>query len=210
MEFEAGHWVEAETALREAIDLYRQINAAAGEALGLQRLGVLQTARGELAEGLATLEDGVIAAKNALLRSHMLGRLHAAIAHNRLLAGDLPAADHALALGLSLIQGHGHCTICESLLLPLGVSIRLAQDNVAAAEAYFAEIEEAVVRFDSRTWRATAARSRGELAAARGDTAQALACYQEAHDGFKAARNEVEARQCLELMARLEERQPLV
>jgi predicted negative regulator of RcsB-dependent stress response len=204
LEFQAGRWPEAETALRESIELSRQIGTAAGEALGYQRLGVLQMARGQLDEALSTLEDGVITAKQAMLRAHLLGRLHAAIARNRLLAGDLAAADHALSLGLAVTEGHGHCTICESLLLPVGVSLRLAQGELAAAEEYYQRLDAAAARYNSRTWLATASRARGELAEARGDTDTALACYQEAYEAFKAARNEYEAAQCLELMARLQ------
>ena len=203
VEFQTGHWTEAEADLRRAIQLFRQIGAAAGEALSCQRLGVLQTAQGKLAEGLSTLEDGVVAAKQALLRNHLLGRLHAAIARNRLLAGDLPAADHALSLGLALTEDHGHCTICESLLLPVAVSIRLAQGDLAAAEAYWRQLDEAAARYQSRTWLATASRSRGELAAARGELELAAACYQEAYEDFLAANYEFEADQCREALARL-------
>ena len=73
LEFQAGNWSEAEAALRESIQLFRQIGAAGGEALSCQRLGVLQTARGQLDEALSTLGDGVVAAKHALLRAHLQG-----------------------------------------------------------------------------------------------------------------------------------------
>jgi hypothetical protein len=52
LEFQAGHWAAAEAALHESIQLYREIGAASGEALACQRLGVLQTARGQFDEGL--------------------------------------------------------------------------------------------------------------------------------------------------------------
>ncbi len=146
----------------------------------------------------------MVAAKQALLRAHLLGRLHAAIARNRLLAGDLAAADQALSLGFALTEGHGHCTICESLLLPVAVSIRIAQDELAAAEEYYRQLDAAAARYGSLTWLATANQVRGELAAARGDTETALACYKEAHAGFQKARNEYEAAQCLEALARLQ------
>ena len=48
LEYQAGHWQQAEAALRESIQLYRQIGAAVGEALACQRLGRLQTALGQL------------------------------------------------------------------------------------------------------------------------------------------------------------------
>jgi predicted negative regulator of RcsB-dependent stress response len=208
LEFQSGHWVEAESALRESIQLFRQIGAAAGEAVACQRLGVLQTAQGQLDEGLATLEDGLVAAKHALMRNHLFGRLHAAIAHNRLLAGDLPAADHALSLGFTLTEDHGHCTVCESFLLPVAVSLRIAQGDLAAAEDYYCQLDEAATRYGSQTWLATAHRVRGELATAHGDIETAMACYEEALAGFQEAKNEYEAAQCLEALEQLRLKQP--
>src|SRR5512134_2948623 len=114
LEFQAGHWTEAETALRESIQLYREIGAASGEALACQRLGVLQTARGQLADGLATLEEGVLAAERALMRAHCLTRLYAAMARNRLAADDVMTATHVLASGLAMSERHGHCTTCDA------------------------------------------------------------------------------------------------
>src|SRR5262245_1753350 len=93
LEYQAGHWQEAETALEESIRLYRQIGAASGEALACQRLGVLQTAGGRLDEALAVLEEGVVAAERALMRAHCLTRLYAAMARNRLAADDREAAE---------------------------------------------------------------------------------------------------------------------
>jgi predicted negative regulator of RcsB-dependent stress response len=207
LEFQAAHWPEAEAALRESIQLFRQIGAATGEALACQRLGMLQTARGQLEEGLCTLEDGVVAAKRALLRAHLLGRLHAALARNRLLAGDLPAADQALSLGFTLTESHGHCVMCESLLLPVAVSIRIAQGELVAAEEYYHQLDAAATQYGSRTWVGLACQARGELAAARGDVEAALAYYAEAQAGFQAAGNEYEATQCLEAMTRLQQQQ---
>jgi predicted negative regulator of RcsB-dependent stress response len=207
LEFQATHWPEAEAALRESIQVFRQIGASAGEALACQHLGGLQTARGQLEEGLCTLEDGVVAAKRALLRAHLLGRLHAAMARNRLLAGDLPAADQALSLGFTLTESHGHCVMCESLLLPVAVSIRIAQGELVAAEEYYHQLDAAATQYGSRTWVGLACQARGELAAARGDIEAALAHYAEAQAGFQAAGNEYEATQCLEAMTRLQQQQ---
>lgn len=102
LEVQLGHWSTAEEALRQSIQLYREIGAASGEALACQRLGVVQTARGQLAEGLATLHEGLAAAERALMRAHCLTRVYATIVRNRLDAADVLAADHALTLGLSM------------------------------------------------------------------------------------------------------------
>jgi len=204
LEFQAEHWAEAETALQESIDLFQHIGAGGGEALSRQRLGVLQTEQGRLDEALFTLEAGVVAAKQALLRAHLQGRLQASIARNRLLAGELPAAEHALSLGQALTESHGHCPLCESLLLPVAVSVRITQGDLAAAEAYCSQLDEATTRYGSRTWVALAAQARGELAAARGDIEAATTYYTAAQTDFREAKNEYAATQCSEALAQLQ------
>jgi predicted negative regulator of RcsB-dependent stress response len=197
LEFQAGHWADAEAALHESIQLYREIGAASGEALACQRLGVLLTARGQLAEGLATLEEGVVAAERALMRAHCLTRLYAALARNRLAAGDLAAADQMLELGLAMSERHGHCTTCDALLLPAAVSVRVAQRDLEAAEDFCRKLDAAAAEYASRTWVAMARQARGELLAARGDLDAAIACYAEAYAAYAAASNAYETARCL-------------
>jgi predicted negative regulator of RcsB-dependent stress response len=204
LEFQSGHWLEAEKSLQESIDLFHQIGAAGGEALSLQRLGNLQTEQGHLEEALTTLEAGVVAAKQALLRAHLQGRLQASIARNRLLAGDLHAAEHALALGQALTESHGHCPLCESLLLPVAVSVRISQGDLRGAEEYCDQLDEATTRYGSRTWVALAAQSRGEWAVAQGNTAAATTFYSAAQAGFQEAKNEFAAAQCDKALAQLQ------
>jgi tetratricopeptide (TPR) repeat protein len=203
LEFQAGHWSRAETALRESIQLYREIGAASGEALACQRLGVLQTARGQLAEGLATLEEGIQAAEHALMRAHCLTRLYAAMARNRLTAGDAETARQVLGLGLAMSERHGHCTTCDALLLPAAVSVRVADGELAAAEYFCHQLDEAAEQYASRLWLAMARQSRGELAAAQGRIDIALDYYVEAQAGFASAGNDYEAARCLDAIAEL-------
>jgi predicted negative regulator of RcsB-dependent stress response len=203
LEFQAGHWAAAETALRESIQLYREIGAASGEALACQRLGVLQTARGQFDEGLATLEEGVVVAERALMRAHCLTRLYAAIARNRLNAGVVSAADQALELGLAMSARHGNCTICDALLLPAAVSVRVAQGDLAAAETFCRQLDAAAEQYASHMWVAMARQARGEVAAAQGEIDAALRAYSEAQVGFAAAGHAYEAARCLATAAAL-------
>lgn len=205
LEFQAGHWAEAEAALRESIQLNRQLGTAFGEAVACQRLGALLTAQGRLDEGFNIIEEGLAAAEHGIGRSHALTRLYATMARNRLTADDLAAADQALSQGLSAGHSHGHCGTCELLMLPVAISIRLAQADMAAAEQFCQQLDEATARYNSRTWLALALQARGELAAAQGNTQTALDYYQKAYTGFQAAENRVMAEQSLEAMARLQE-----
>ncbi len=203
LEFQAGHWTAAEEALRESIQLYREIGAASGEALACQRLGVLQTARGQLAEGLATLEEGVLAAERALMRAHCLTRLYAAMARNRLMEGNVLAASQVLDQGLAMSARHGHCTTCDALLLPVAVSVKVAEGDFAAAEGFCRSLDEAAQQYASQLWQAMARQASGELAAARGELDTALSDYTAARAGFTAAGNEYEVTRCLDAIRRL-------
>ena len=197
LEYQAGHWQQAEAALRELIQLYRQIGAAVGEALACQRLGRLQTALGQLNEGMSTLENGVVAAERADLRAHCLTRLYATMTRNRLIAGDVAAAERTLALGLETSDQHGHCSTCDLLLLPAAVSVRIVQGDLDAAGVFTRQLEQAAARYGSGLWLAMARQARGEYLAACGDLDDALTSYAEAQAGFQAAGYDYEVARCL-------------
>ena len=78
-----------------------------------------------------------------------------------------------------MTESHGHCPLCESLLLPVAVSVRITQGDLAA-------------------------QARGELAAARGDIEAATTYYTAAQTGFREAKNEYAATQCAETLAQLQ------
>ncbi|MBE7553425.1 MAG: hypothetical protein HS126_20335 [Anaerolineales bacterium] len=98
LEFQAGHWAAAEAAPARIDPALPRDRRGLREALACQRLGVLQTARGQLALGQTTLEEGVMAAEQALMRGHRLARLYAAMACNRPAAGDPDAPTRPLTL----------------------------------------------------------------------------------------------------------------
>ncbi|MFW6184280.1 MAG: tetratricopeptide repeat protein [Chloroflexota bacterium] len=201
LEFQAGHWQQAEEALRESIALYKEIGAASGEALARQRLGVVLTAQGRLDEALTILEEAIVVAERAVMRAHCLARLYAAMARNRLAAGDLGAADHALYLGLSMSERHGNCTTCDALLLPAAVSVRVAQNELAEAAEFCRQLEQEAAGYGSQTWIAMARQARGELAAAREEHEAALEAFEEAEQGFRQAGFDYEAARCLSAAA---------
>ncbi|MCB0210899.1 MAG: AAA family ATPase [Anaerolineae bacterium] len=203
LDYQAGRWLEAEASLRSAIQLCRQLGTASCEAVTSQRLGDLLTVRGALEEGRSILESGVMAAERAHLRAHCQTRIYAALARNRLAAGDLTAADQSLALGLAASEAHGQCGTCESLLLPVAVSVRIAQGDLMGAKTFADRLDEAATRYSSRTWLALATQARGKLAAARGEIEMAENYFKEALAGFQAADNEVEAVQCQAALAHL-------
>ncbi|MCB9079977.1 MAG: AAA family ATPase [Anaerolineaceae bacterium] len=203
LDYQVGRWLEAEASLRASIQLCRQLGTASCEAIASQRLGDLLTVRGELEEGRSILESGVMAAERAHLRAHCQTRIYAALARNRLAANDLTAASQSLALGLAASEAHGQCGTCESLLLPVAVSVRVAQGDLTGAKTFADHLDEAAARYSSRTWLALATQARGKLAAAQGEIELAESYFKEALAGFQAADNEVEAAQCQAALDRL-------
>jgi len=203
LEFQAGHWHTAESALRNAIKLYRDLGAASGEALSWQRLGLVQTARGELSSAMDSFNEGIIAAERATMRAHCLTRLYASMTRNRLSADDLTAANEYLQMGLTMGERHGHCSTCDALLLPVAVSVRLAQEEFAEADAFYQRLRAEAKAYGSCTWVAMADQSHGELATKRGDLDTALASYTAACDGFQSAGYAYEAARCLEALSQI-------
>ena len=203
LEFQSGHWYTAEHALRQSIQLYREIGAASGEALACQRLGMVQTACGQGVEGLATLHEGLAAAERASMRAHCLTRVYATLVQNRLAAADVVAADQALTLGLAMSERHGNCATCDALLLPGAVSLHALQGDFAGAESFCRQLDEATAKYASHLWVAMARQSRGELAAAQGNLDDALNYYAEAQERFTTAGNDYEAARCLTAVASL-------
>ncbi len=203
LEFQTGHWREAESVLNESVKLYRDLGAASGEALALQRLGVLKTAQGELDEAMSLFEEGVIVAERATMRAHCLTRLYASMTRNRLMASDISAAEHYLALGLAMSERHGHCATCHALLYPAAVSVQVARGAFDSAEEFCRQLEHAAQQYKSQAWVAMARQARGELMSAQGEFDRAMDCYEEASRAFKATGNQYEAARCLMAMAEI-------
>jgi DNA-binding SARP family transcriptional activator len=201
LEFQSGHWANAEASLRAAIQLYRQIGASFGEALSCQRLGALLTAEGRIEEGLTMLQEGLVAAERALVRAHCLTRLNASLVRNRLAAGDLVAAEEALTIGLAISERHGNCSTCFALLLPSAISVRIAQGDLSTASRFCQQLDQAAEKYASKMWVAMARQAHGELASAQGELEYALNAYEEALQGFRSAGNEYEAARCLDALA---------
>lgn len=196
LEFQTGSWSDAERELRKAIDLYRDVGSASGESLSRQRLGVLLTATGAIEEARRVLNEGLVIAERAAMRSHCLTRLHASMTRNRLAAGDLEGATTSLLEGLEAAARHGHCVTCNALLLPEAVRVRLANDDVDAAERHAGDLAHIARRFQSRAWRAMAAQARGRVLLARREGKPALEHLEEARLAFLDVDQAYEASRC--------------
>ncbi|MBI2213849.1 MAG: hypothetical protein HYU52_09390 [Acidobacteria bacterium] len=165
VDFQRGRWSSAEQKLRESVQLYRSIGGAFGEAIALQRLGVLLTARGDVAGALGVIDEGVVAGDRAVLRSHCLTRLFAARARNRLAAGDHRGAAESIRAGEETGSRHARCVTCNALLLPEIVRVALGQGDGKRARVAADELGRVAAQYGSRAWRAMAWQSEARVEA---------------------------------------------
>ena len=203
LDFQAGRWGEAETQLRKAVERFRQVESACGEAISLQRLAVLLTARGELEESRTLLDEGLVIGGRAAMRSHCLTRIHAALARNRLAAGDRQAARSSLEEGLAEAARHGNCATCSALLLPEAVRVALVWKDLDGAERYAAQLEDVARRYASRAWTAMAEQARSRVLAASGDLEAAFETSERARRAFDEIGAPYDAARCLMFQSRL-------
>ncbi|HVH42476.1 MAG TPA: hypothetical protein VM925_09035, partial [Labilithrix sp.] len=203
LDFQSGDWSSAEEQLRRAIDRFKQVGSACGEALSLQRLAVLLTARGALDEARALLDEGIVVGSRAAMRSHCLTRIHASLTRNRLAADDRDGARASLEEGLAEAARHGHCATCNALLLPEAVRVALAWDDLGEAGRYAARLEDVAGRFGSRAWIAMAEHARGRVQAARGEVDEAFDAFERARQGYAEVGFSYEAARCLAAQSRL-------
>lgn len=203
LEFQTGRWDHAESALREAIDLYRQVGSASGEALSLQRLGVLVTAKGDPEAGREALLEGIVVAERAAMRAHCLTRLHASLLRNRLAAGDLEGAASSLVDGMAAARRHGHCVTCNALLIPEIVRAQIALGDVKTAAEAAEKLEQTARDFQSRAWIAMATHAHARVARARGEHDRALEHFAKAAHTFLEIEHAYDAARCLSGQATL-------
>jgi len=203
LDFQGGRWGEAEAQLRQAVERFRQVGSACGEALSLQRLAVLLTAQGHLEEARALLDDGLIVGGRAAMRSHCLTRIHASLARNRLAARDRRAARASLEEGLAEATRHGHCATCSALLLPEAVRVALSWEDLTRATEFAGRLDDVARRFGSRAWTAMAEQTRGRLLAAQGQDGEAFQALERARAAFDAVGSPYEAARCLMAQSRL-------
>lgn len=184
LDFQLGRWKESEPQLRDAVKEYRRIGSGSGQAVALQRLGVLLTAQGRLEEGLEVMTEGSFIAEHAIMRSHVLTRLYASMARNRLAAEEIEEAQEYILNGELESQRHGHCVTCNALLLPEAVRVALARGRIDDADRQARNLEVIAAEFQSPAWKAAALQSRARVHAARGDFEPAAAAFEKAREEF--------------------------
>jgi DNA-binding CsgD family transcriptional regulator len=160
-----GNWDDGEAALLQALGPtasrsdWHRVEATA-------RLADLRLLQGRIEEAAALLRpfEDRLAACGPLARMHLL-------------RGDHDVAAATIERGLNELVGD---RLRESVLLTLLVEIHLARDDIDAAAAACARLDDAASNSDTTVLRATASLAAGRVASARADHDAAIAALEEA------------------------------
>lgn len=189
--------------LEEALQLFRSGGSTIGEALALERLGVLRDRTGRMVEGMELEADGLAVAERSTLRHHLVVRLLAAQARNRLAAGSLHDAETIAREAADAAVRHGLCAVCETSLRPLLVRIALDRDRPDDADREARLLEALADARGGRLLRALARLTRARISAATGRKDEALGLLAEAQGGFEALGRRYGVAQCARAAGRL-------
>lgn len=183
----------AERELQEAVDLHRDADAPAGEAHALQRLAEVRLAQGDRPEATRLLSQALPLARWSVIGSHLLQRIHGAMV---LAARDPVAARIAVERAEDSMGDSDFCPFCTvTFEIPATIACADAGD-LPAAERHLAAAELSAAKWEGTAWPAAVSEAKAHLAAARGDTGEALRLLAEAAELFRSAGQVLDAARC--------------
>jgi len=185
-EYMQGKFNEAMANLTKSRQIYHELDAAAGEAMALQRMGVVGTALGRMDQSRDFLHDGIRLAEKAMMQSHCLVRLFATLGRNRLEAGDVKASLDAVERGLAVEAQHGSCVTCNVMLYPISTMAFAMNGNLDEAHHYAAKAEESAIAFGSHYFFGLTYQVQGMLHGLREEWAAAMQKLEKAKQEFEA------------------------
>jgi tetratricopeptide (TPR) repeat protein len=172
--------------LRQSLAVHERLDSAAGQAIALQRLGVVITALGRWDEALQLLERGIAIAERANMRTHCLVRLYASLGRNRLEAGDYAAARKAVDVGLTVEAAAGRCVTCSVLLYPATAVAYAGTGEIERAREFARVARELAHEYGSNVFLGLAYQATGMVEMLGGDHARSFDAFREARTYFQA------------------------
>jgi tetratricopeptide (TPR) repeat protein len=196
----AGRLDDAETFLVEAVDLHRDIGAAAGEGHSLQRLAELHLARGDREGATACLQRAMRLARWSTLALHLVQRVYGTM----IMAAPDPATARALVDRAAAETGvEDACTFCQ-VMLEVPATIACADvGDLDAARAHLEVAERSAAMWEGTAWHAALEEARAHIDAAEGERGAAAARLGRAADGFELAGQPLDAARCRAAVASL-------
>jgi tetratricopeptide (TPR) repeat protein len=176
--------VRAERELLDAVDLHRELDAAAGEAHSLQRLAEVHLARGRREQSRALLQQALPLARWSTTSMHLLPRIYGTM----IAAADDPADARAAVDKAEATMGEtDRCTFC-AVMLAVPAAIACADvGDLADARRHIAIAEKCTARWEGTAWTAAVDEARAHLAAAEWRPEEAASLFESAARLYEAA-----------------------
>jgi tetratricopeptide (TPR) repeat protein len=188
-----GDLDRAERELTEAVELHREIDAPAGEAVGLQRLAEVRLARGDSAGAIALLQRALPLARWSAMSSHLMQRIYG----TWIAAAPDPASARAAVERAEATLGEGDgCPLCDVMFaVPAAIACADVGD-LADAHRHLAVAEVSAARWEGRAWDAAVLEARAHLARAGGRPEEFVALSARAAELFAGAGQPLDAARC--------------
>jgi tetratricopeptide (TPR) repeat protein len=179
-----GDLERAERELLEAVDLHRDVDAAAGEAHSLQRLAEVRLAQGNHDEAQRLLQRALPLARWSVISNHLLQRIYGTM----IAAAPNPVSARAMVdRAEATLAETDSCPFCDVMLaVPAAVACASVGD-VDAAQRHLAVATASASRWEGSAWEAAVLEARAHVARARGDADEFGRLIHEAATLFDAA-----------------------
>ncbi|MDP3890845.1 AAA family ATPase [Nocardioides sp.] len=179
-----GDLDRAERELLEAVDLHRDVDAAAGEAHSLQRLAEVRLARGEHQAAQQLLQRALPLARWSVISMHLLQRIYGTM----IAASPDPVTARAMVdRAEATIGDPDSCPFCDVMLAVPATIACAAVGDVEAAQHHLAVATVSASRWEGSAWEAAVLEARAHVARAEGDAAEFGRLIHEAASLFAAA-----------------------
>jgi DNA-binding SARP family transcriptional activator len=175
------HLDAAEEHLAAAVQLHEEARAPSGQAIAIQRLAEIATARGQRWQADRLLRRGLRLAEPNRLAPHLLVRMHGGLVDS---AADIATAIERVEAADAALAGANVCAPC-SMGFRLGAAMALARaGRLDQARRRLDEAERLAGMWPGGAWHAAVWEARGVVRRAEGDGDQAAALFKEAAERF--------------------------
>ena len=195
-----GDLERAERELQEAVDLHRDMDAAAGEAHALQRLAEVRLARGDREGARTILQRALPLARWSVMSMHLLQRIYGTM----IVAAESPGVAVSVVERAEATLGEtDRCAFCD-VMFAVPATIAFADAGDLGRAAHYLEMAEASESmWEGTAWDAAVSEARAHLAIARGEPEEFTRWIRSAVELFTAAGQRLDAARCSALADRV-------